>query len=139
MSDKKLKRAVIKEELVTLTKDCLKAVVLNQFIWWSERTKDFDAFIDEEKKRNSETNINPTRGWIYKSAKELADEIMIGSQDTVARKLADLVADGWIERRNNPKYTWDRTYQYRPAIKKIQIALQAPGYALEDYPLVLNK
>ena len=139
MSDKKLKRATIKEELVVLTGDCLKAVVLNQFIYWSERTRDFDAFIEEEKKRNPETVVNLTHGWIYKSAKELSDEVMIGSHDTVARKLAELVKEGWIKRRNNPKYTWDRTYQYRPAIREIQIALQELGYALEGYPLVINR
>ena len=139
MSDKKLKRAVIKEELVVLTGDCLKAVVLNQFIYWSERTRDFDAFIEEEKKRNPETVVNLTHGWIYKSAKELSDEVMIGSHDTVARKLAELVNDGWIRRRNNPNYTWDRTYQYRPAIREIQIALQELGYALDGYPLVINR
>lgn len=139
MSDKKLKRAVIKEELVVLTGDCLKAVVLNQFIYWSERTRDFDAFIEEEKKRNPETVVNLTHGWIYKSAKELSDEVMIGSHDTVARKLAELVKDGWIKRRNNPNYTWDRTYQYRPAIREIQVALQELGYALEGYPLVINR
>ena len=139
MSDKKLKRAVIKEELVVLTGDCLKAVVLNQFIYWSERTRDFDAFIEEEKKRNPETVVNLTHGWIYKSAKELSDEVMIGSHDTVARKLAELVKDGWIKRRNNPNYTWDRTYQYRPAIREIQIALQELGYALDGYPLVINR
>lgn len=139
MSDKKLKRAVIKEELVVLTGDCLKAVVLNQFIYWSERTRDFDAFIEEERKRNPETVVNLTHGWIYKSAKELSDEVMIGSHDTVARKLAELVKDGWIRRRNNPNYTWDRTYQYRPAIREIQIALQELGYALDGYPLVINR
>lgn len=139
MSDKKLKRAIIKEELVVLTGDCLKAVVLNQFIYWSERTRDFDAFIEEEKKRNPETVVNLTHGWIYKSAKELSDEVMIGSHDTVARKLAELVKDGWIKRRNNPNYTWDRTYQYRPAIREIQIALQELGYALDGYPLVINR
>jgi len=139
MSDKKLKRAVIKEELVVLTGVCLKAVVLNQFIYWSERTRDFDAFIEEERKRNPETVVNLTHGWIYKSAKELSDEVMIGSHDTVARKLAELVKDGWIKRRNNPNYTWDRTYQYRPAIREIQVALQELGYALDGYPLVINR
>ena len=64
---------------------------------------------------------------------------MIGSHDTVARKLAELVNDGWIRRRNNPNYTWDRTYQYRPAIREIQIALQELGYALDGYPLVINR
>ena len=47
----KLKRVVIKEELVVLTGDIFKAVILNQFLYWSERVKDFDKFISEEKVR----------------------------------------------------------------------------------------
>jgi len=37
-----LKRIVIKEELVVLTGDYRKAILLNQFLYWSERVKDFD-------------------------------------------------------------------------------------------------
>lgn len=44
---RKLKRAVIKEELVELTGDFKEAVVLNQLIFWSERVKDSDQFIHE--------------------------------------------------------------------------------------------
>ena len=57
MSDK-LKRAVIKEELVELTGDFKKAVILNQLIYWSERVDDFHDFIKEENKRkNKEEEI----------------------------------------------------------------------------------
>ncbi len=134
----KLKRAVVKEELVALTGDWMKAIILNQFIYWSERVNDFDAFIEEEKARNSDTNIELTNGWIYKSAKQLAQEVMAGSDDSVNRRLAELVEDGWIDRRTNPNYAWDRTYQYRVDIVKIQVSLQKLGFALEDYPLVTS-
>lgn len=50
----KLKRVVIKEELVALTGDAISALVLNQFIYWSERRHDFDKFIKEERERNDE-------------------------------------------------------------------------------------
>ena len=39
---KKLKRVVIKEELFALTGDFKEAIILNQFIYWSERIRDFD-------------------------------------------------------------------------------------------------
>jgi hypothetical protein len=45
----KLKRAVIKEEYVALTGSVDKALILNQFVYWSERVRDFDLFVKEEK------------------------------------------------------------------------------------------
>ena len=137
-NEHKLKRIVIKEELVELTGNWMASIVLSQFLYWGERVKDFDAFIEEENNRNAETNIQPTHGWIYKSAKELTEELMLspGSDGKVTRAISKLVDSNWLERRNNPSYAWDRTYQYRPNIAAIQKALQKLGYALDGYPLL---
>jgi hypothetical protein len=132
----KLKRAVIKEELVALTGDYISAIVLNQFLYWSERTKDFDAFIEEEKQRDQGVQIALTKGWIYKTSEEMRDEIMVTvSADTVRRRIQGLVEHGWIDERRNPIHKWDRTLQYRPNIWNIQTDLQEMGYTLEGYPL----
>jgi len=45
---RKLKRIIIKEELVELTGSYIDAVLLNQLLYWSERVKDFDEFIKQE-------------------------------------------------------------------------------------------
>lgn len=79
---KKLKRIVIKEELVALTGDFKLAIVLNQMLYWSERVADFDQFILEEKNRlkaeKMDDRVLPYRhGWIYKTASELGNECMI--------------------------------------------------------------
>ncbi len=141
----RLKRAVIKEELVELARahiqDAAKphivALILNQFLYWTERTKDFDAFIIEEKARNALLDLEPTAGWIYKNAEELADELMIDvSAVTVRREIGRIVSAGYLEERHNPKYKWDRTIQYRVNLVKIQHDLQWLGYALEGYPLL---
>jgi len=59
-----------------------KAILLNQFIYWSERVNDFDLFLDEEKQRAEDEgkglDIQKRRGWIYKSAEELSEETMLG-------------------------------------------------------------
>lgn len=134
-----LKRVVIKEELVELTKDYRKAILLNQFLYWSQRIRDFDTFIKEENKRmnNSDTDDKPItlqRGWIYKSAEELIDETMLGvSKQTIGRLLNDLCENKWLERRRNPKYKWDKTYQYRVNLIKICHDLYNIGYILQDY------
>ena len=54
---KKLKRAVIKEELVELTGDFRPALILNQFIYWIERMYDTDKYILEEFAKDVETDL----------------------------------------------------------------------------------
>ena len=149
MENRRLKRVVIKEELVELTGDFKSAIVLNQLIYWSERTKDTDNFLNEERKRiekygNYEFDSEKaeiikdalTHGWIYKKASELAEDCMIGlSNATMGRILKNLIANGWIDERSNPIYKWDRTKQYRVNIAKIQYDLNKIGYALEGYSL----
>ncbi len=140
----KLKKVVIKEEMVALTGDYIKAILLNQFIYWSERVNDFDLFLDEEKQRAEEEgkglDIQKRRGWIYKSAEELSEETMLGlSPRTIRNHIKPLVDNGWLDERNNPKYRWDRTKQYRVDIVQVQLDLQMLGYALEGYPLQVAK
>lgn len=136
----KLKRAVITEELCSITKDTWEAILLHQFLYWSTRTRDVDRYILEEKKQDPETNIPLTHGWIYKTANQISDEIMASvCQETIRTRLNELVESGWLDRRNNPKYGYDRTYQYRPNMHKIEAALREKGYTLatilrEDYP-----
>jgi hypothetical protein len=135
----KLKRVVIKEELVCLTGDAFSALALNQYIYWIERMNDVDKYIKEEKERDPDLEIELTHGWIYKTAKDLHDELMLGeslSERSLRRIIDKLVDAGWLDRRNNPKVKWDRTYQYRPNIRRIQIDLQELGFSLENYPLI---
>ena len=139
----KLKRAVIKQELVELTGDFQKAVILNQLIYWSERIKDFDKFIAEEKRIAKEigqnVTIEPKRGWIYKKAEELAEETMLNlSAPGMMNHIKKLVEKGWISQRRNPKNKMDKTYQYRVNLTKIQLDLLQMGYALEGYKVGLD-
>lgn len=138
---KKLKRAVIKEEYVAITGDFVKATLLNQFIYWSERVKDFDGFIEQENKRALDhglTQQDITNGWLYKTAEELSEETMLGlsvaSMRTHIKTLIDL---NYISERNNPKYKWDRTKQYRVNLVEIAKALIDKGYNLEGYKIKL--
>ncbi len=139
----KLKRAVIKEELVTLTGDFVKAVILSQILYWSERVRDFDKFCLQEqeiyKKEGKEKEINLTYGWIYKSAKELSEETMLGlSESNIRIHLKCLIEKGYISERQNPNCKWDRTKQYKANIYFIQSELNKIGYALEGYPLQIE-
>jgi Fic family protein len=140
---KPLKRVVIKEELVVLTGDFRPAIILNQFIYWIERMKDTDRYILEEKERASkeqlEVSMDESNGWIYKTAEELNEELMVGmSKATIGKYINQLVEAGYLAKRNNPKYKWDKTLQYRVDLVKVQKDLAKLGYALEGYKLLPN-
>ena len=134
---RKLKRVVIKEELVALTGDHFKALVLNQFLYWSERVSDIDDFIHEENNRREFTHDNPIdlqKGWIYKKLSTLAAELMINiSPKTLTKHIRELIERGFIFARTNPKYKWDKTLQYRVNFLQIIHDLNLIGYPLEGY------
>ena len=144
---KKLKRVVIKEELVNLTGKVNQAIVLNQMIYWSERVKDSDKFIKEELDRvrkfadgseESLENIKKTleSGWIYKTSDEMISDCMLTiSRQTMNRIFDNLVENSWISKRRNPKYKWDKTWQYRVNLNEIQKDLLKLGFNLEGYTL----
>lgn len=144
---KKLKRVVIKEELVELTGDFKLAIVLGQMIYWSEKVKDIDAYIVEEKERYMKfgtdedeiPSMELSNGWIYKKAEELSEETMIGVKPKAMRSyLKALVDEGWLDQRRNPRIKMDRVLQYRVNIAKIQRDLLALGYCLDGYGINLG-
>ena len=104
---------------------------------------DADRYILEEKERALKedlvVNIDESKGWIYKTAEELSEELMIGmSKATIGRYIKQLVESGYLIQRRNPKYKWDKTYQYRVNLYKIQLELGKMGYVLEGYKLLPN-
>ena len=140
---KPLKRVVIKEELVELTGDFRPALILNQFIYWIERMYDTDKYILEEKERalkhEIEVSIDESKGWVYKTAEELNEELMIGmSVPTIRKYIKQLVEKGYLIQRRNPKYKWDKTMQYRVDLYKVQLDLGKLGYVLEGFKLLPN-
>ena len=126
--------AVIRKDLVDLLGDAIEAVVLHQLIYWTKTIHTFDKLLLEEAARAKDNGVGAdypfAEGWIYKSADELTDEVMLGSRAQVARKLVSLEERGYIVTRQNPKYRWDRTKQYRLDLIKLEKDLRARGYTL---------
>ena len=82
-------------------------------------------------------DMDESKGWIYKTAEEINDELMIGmSKATIGKYIKQLVEAGYLSQRRNPKYKWDKTLQYRVDLYKIQKDLAKLGYALEGYKLL---
>ncbi len=131
-----LKSVVIREEFVALTGDTYKAVVLNQLIYWAQRTQDYDKFILEEQKRNPDCNVGLQHGWIYKKSQELVEETMLQiSAVTMRRIIKGLVERGWVDERTNLENMWDKCLQYRPNLIRIQQDLHAQGFPLSGFTL----
>lgn len=137
---RKLRRVVIKEEFIELTGDFISAIILNQFLYWTDILQKSDEQLLEEKKRaeqnGKQINLSQRDGWIYKTAKQMLEEIMINtSEKTVERRIKDLVKAGFLESRNNPEYKWDRTMQYKVNLENVQAGLRKIGCSLEGYRL----
>ncbi|MGI6343529.1 MAG: hypothetical protein ACOX18_00485 [Bacillota bacterium] len=137
-----LRRAVLKEELVALTGDPLSALILNQFLYWSRVAREYDKMLQEDADLDrlpGEEEIPFRHGWIYKTAAQLNEEIMMGkSPTTIRRALAPLVERGWVSERSNPYQPWDKTKQYRVNLTRLQRDLAALGYTLEGFALPVS-
>lgn len=131
----KIRSVPLREDYYALTEDTYSALILQQMVYWSERVRDFDKFIDEEKERSGEElSIAKTHGWVYKSAEELKQECMLDcSSKTVRRRLETLVKKGYLEERDNPVKSFDRAKQYRVNLIKIARELADLGYPMSGY------
>lgn len=131
-----LKVAVLREEFVALTKDFKSAIVLNQLLYWAKRTRDFDEFLEEEKRYNWDCDLDLRHGWIRKTASQLIKETLMGcSEQTMRKLLKDLIRRGWIEDEVADKRTINTTRQYRVNLVRLQEDLMKLGYPLEGFPL----
>lgn len=154
MKTKMLKRAVIKEELVAITGDFISALILNQFLYWSERIDFVDKYIKEEGERENTYGQNPdgtyakeninynsllSQGFVYKKASELNEELMLNLSEVSIRKyIKALVLKGFLIQRTNPKYKWDKTFQYRVDLLKVRESLDIRGCSLDGYAILKN-
>ena len=130
--------AVIRKEFITLTGNLFQAVLLNQLLYWTQRVKDFTLYLEEERLSPLKGDEPHRHGWIYKTARELLEETMLGvSPATVRKHLKMLLEKGWIEERDNPQNKWDRTTQYRVKIRKLHKDLKVIGYKLPAFPTIL--
>jgi hypothetical protein len=135
---RKTKVAIIREEYISITGRYEQALILNQFMYWTERVYDFDKFIIEENARKENNGFEDiqemTHGWIYKTAAQLADELMTGwSASTTRVHLKKLIEAGFIEERVNPKYKWNQTRQYRVNLNAVEEALFEKGYSIPNF------
>jgi len=137
---RKLKVAVVREELKAITGNFFKALLLGQFMYWSERVRDASAFLQEEKLRGAEFETSLEHGWFFKSIDSLLEETMLDVTDrTVSKYVSELEQEGFLFSRDNPFTKWDRTRQYRVNMLAIHKALHEKGYHVDGYIFVSDR
>lgn len=135
---RKLGRVVIKEEFAVLLGDAISAMILNQFLYWTNiLQKSYEASFEEWEKGLLKVKPIQRDGWIWKSAKELKEKELfnIASEKSIERRLNELVDRKILLRRNNPNKKADRTYQYKVNFPELQRQLQEIGFGLDGYKL----
>lgn len=126
--------SLIRKELVALTQNSQVAVVLNQLLYWCQRVKDFDLFLEEERSATPTADSPLNYGWMYKTADELIKETLLTvTRPTMRKYLTILVREGWMEEKTNPDRKWDRTSHFRLNLRKIHEKLISLGYTLPGF------
>ncbi len=141
---RKLKRVIIREELVALTGDYKKALLLHQLEYHQSQAYDIDRYLIEESERmmregggeEPHLTLQPSCGWFQRSAKQLSEETFLRISDSsILAHLQYFIEQGWLEERPNPKQKWDRKKQYRLGLLKLKADLEEIGYQLEGWAL----
>ena len=123
------------QELYDLLGSGEKARIMRQLLYWMVRRKDVEEFLSEVKEEYREVKEffdNYEFGWIYKKMSEFKREILSDlSEQSLRRKINELVKEGYLSQRKNPNYKWDRTIQYRVNVVKLEKDLNQLGYSLQ--------
>lgn len=128
----KPKVVTIYEEYVAITENLVQAICLGQMVYWQDRVRDFEKFVDNENvaRIGEGKEVLKIDGWIYKDAGQLTEECMLGKSEDVTRKaLQWLVDHKFLLRRNNPEYKWDKRYQYVVNIEFLETEIIKRGYS----------
>lgn len=126
---------ILREEYLAITGDPLIALLLNQFLFWTEKLEEIDEYLHEEAQRRTRPEESAillsavTEGWIRKSHTEMASKALLPVSDTTMRNyLSKLVSLGVLKSRNNPADKFDRQMQYRVDLLALNALLESHGY-----------
>ena len=136
----KMKKAVLREDMMALTQDVTQALVIGQMLYWTKTLDKVNDWLFEENKRLAEAELPQYEynyGWIYKSAREMREDLMNAfSEDAIQRAFSALVTKGVLMKRHNPLVRYDRKLHYRVDILLLRRLLKDRGYEMTDFQLL---
>ncbi|MGI8711377.1 MAG: hypothetical protein ACR2LA_10325 [Acidimicrobiales bacterium] len=114
------------------------AMILSQMEHWNivklEAAGQAQA-LNEAARRAGEEATQDTERWVYKSLPEMKEELMgLFGDKAISAGFAALIAAGFLEQRTNPKFTWDRTRQYRFHTENVQADIDQLGETEPNSP-----
>jgi hypothetical protein len=136
---KKPRLCLIQGELIDLTGDPLRASVLWQLVFWSQRVPDVELFAMEEKRNAFRSCPSFSHGWFYKSLEELRAETRVRlSLSDFYDVLNALMDQGWVQKKGKSlaPYKENQAYHkipWRVPLGKICQALHRKGYVLPGF------
>ena len=103
---------------------CAAAILHEAEHWYNYRLANSNQATQENERaqQNDETPSQVTDLWFYMTVEDWQSTALLGafSERKVQAALTWLVDNEYLFRRNNPKYAWDRTFQYLLNVVKVQ-------------------
>jgi hypothetical protein len=109
--------------------DPAAAIILKILEYWTDIKLSHGSQTEIENQKRKQAGEEPLEHdlWIYKTGEAFQeDSLGLLKEHDVTRGLKVLLDKGFIERRNNPKFKWDRTWQYRINVELINDKLSIP-------------
>lgn len=137
MGFRPLKKISLQEGLMALTRNTSQALLLSQFLQWTQDCYGFDEILAEENKERTRlgqgpANVAPREGWFYASLQGMADACMLlSSQKSLESFVATLLQQGWLEMR--PATPCAQKCQYRVNLGALEADLKKIGYGLPGF------
>ena len=117
----------VRGEFITICGDVAAGVllsVMDGWMIWKAGQREQAAL--ENKARAADKSLDPIEvdDWIYNTYEGWAKDCLgVLKEYEVKKGLAILEKKGFISKRNNPKYRWDRTLQYRMNVGAVREAI----------------
>jgi len=116
--------------------DACEAALLNHLeycLTWKRRTQGQAERLNQAALASGELPTQDTEDWWYATFDELGENLLnCWGRSKVITSLNSLIERGYVERRRNPKYKMDRTWQYRLCIQNVRDGLKKAGYDIAD-------
>lgn len=119
------------------------AVILHQFIFWTDgklRNQHQSRYFANAAQGEGEVDQQDNSLWIYKDYDELKLDLLdLFGRNKIIENVQWLVLAGYLKRRTNPRYRWDKTLQYSVDVEFVQSRIDGLREFENKLSAVLNQ
>lgn len=136
----------IREDFIELCSGnhCKAAIlgVLERWTNWSIDREYQNTVENAAARKEGKEELFDTDMFFYLSVEQFKTELLgLYGEDKISKSLTEMIDLGWVSWRNNPKYKWDRTKQYRLQVSKLTelLAKVTPPSTRKTPPSIAEK